>query len=84
MWWRYRKEIFTFFFYSIYYAIFEFKNAGQGEDVSGLYSVIYSANLANIGSPEDVNGLPCKVYLEHVAGDHSKRYSFIILFTHSY
>ena len=54
---------------------FEFDTQDQGEDVSGIYSVSYSA--VNMESPEADNGLPYKIYLEHIEGDHSKQYSFI-------
>jgi hypothetical protein len=54
---------------------FGFIDAGQGEKVSGVYSVGYSAEKMSL--PESSAGLPYKVYLEHVEGDHSKQYSFI-------
>jgi len=54
---------------------FDFLNKGQGENVSGIYSLTYSANIMN--SPESSQGLPYKVYLERVDGDHTKQYSFI-------
>jgi len=54
---------------------FSFINAGEGEDVSGIYSLIYSAEKMSL--PESSAGLPYKIYLEHVEGDHSKQYSFI-------
>ena len=56
---------------------FDFATAGQGEDVSGIYSTLYSVDLDNITYPENKDGLPYKIYLEHVSGSHVKKYAFV-------
>jgi len=46
-----------------------------GEDVSGTFFLHYSSESA--AGDDSTLGLPYKIYLEHVGGDHSKKYSFI-------
>ena len=51
--------------------------AEDGDPVSGEFHFRYSADAINPGGDEASLGLPYKVYLEHVEGDHSKKYAFI-------
>jgi hypothetical protein len=46
-----------------------------GEAVSGQFFLSYSCE--NPLGEDDSLGLPYKIYLEHVEGDHSKKYSYI-------
>ncbi|MAH48791.1 hypothetical protein CMI37_23390 [Candidatus Pacearchaeota archaeon] len=49
--------------------------SSAGEAVSGSFFVSYLSDLA-VGDDATL-GLPYKIYLEHVDGDHSKKYSFL-------
>ena len=50
-------------------------DVSNGDPVSGKFYFHYSSDAA-IGDDADL-GLPYKIYLDHVEGDHSKKYAFL-------
>ncbi len=49
--------------------------ASAGDPVSGEFYFHYSADIS--AAEDSTLGLPYKIYLEHVEGDHSKKYAFL-------
>ena len=49
--------------------------ASAGDPVSGEFYFHYSADVS--AAEDSTLGLPYKIYLEHVEGDHSKKYAFL-------